>query len=152
MQASLSRTLASAAGSETVDWAQPLIKELSAAGFLDKADRQQHAAWDAAELSAFVDIQILMSATLLVMQAAAGFDPQAVQAQVRLCWEGLAARAANDRTAVAVRLHMAASEVATVDDNDMKLASAPEALALMANIAWLLHCRQQVGRCPRRQS
>eukprot|EP00775_Hariotina_reticulata_P007920 gene7920-8116_t len=151
LQASLARRLHSAASSEIADLAQHLVKELSAAGLLDhhialqQPDRQQHAASDAAELAAFVDVQVLMTAMLLVTQAVAGFDQEAVQGQVQQCWEDLALRAARDPAAVTVRLHMVAGDVVTTDDSDKVLASVPDALVLLANTAWLLHCRHQDG-------
>jgi hypothetical protein len=96
-----------------------------------------------AEVSALCDAQILSSAVLLVSQVASGFSTAELLQQAACSWAEQAEAAAAD--ACSSRLQLREQDCARPWwQQEVAGASVQDAMQLTANVAWLLHCRQQV--------
>jgi hypothetical protein len=133
-----------------------LLQQLAAAGLLDtcsdkhhlQQEQQEAASFDPAvlaEVSALCDVQMLSSAVLLVSQVASSSSTAELLQEAAQGWAAqAAAAAAADASCSRVQL--------PEQDNarpwwqqEVAGTSVQDAVQLTANVAWLLHCRQQVN-------
>jgi hypothetical protein len=151
LQARLGKDLAAAAAPFTAEaWAPYLLQQLLAAGRLNSdtdvhQQQQEPASADQAvlaELSALCDVQVLSSAVLLVSQVASSSSTAELLQDAGQGWAAQAAAAAD---ACCSRVQLPEQDCARPWwQQEVAGSSVQDAMQLTANVAWLLHCRQQV--------
>lgn len=160
VQARLGAALAGGGAALTPeDWAPHVMQQLVAQGLLDSHAQQlpqlQRRVITGkallAELSGCCDVQILSSAVLLVAQTAAEVNAAGVLTVAEQCWSELAAAApdtASSRLCLPVQ-----DRLQQWWQQEVPGYCVQEALQATANVAWLMHCRQQVrGNYPGKQA